>query len=298
MFMQVWPAQPSSDGAGVKIMRNHGFNGNQLDPFLMIDEIRSAQADDYIAGFPPHPHRGFETLTIMRQGSFSHSDSMGNQGTIAEGGAQWMSAGRGVIHSEMPAQQQGAMHGFQLWINLPAKDKLKQPEYRDISAAEIPTWQHAGVNWRQIAGQSELSVHQGAATVVTGAQVLPAEAAVADVTLHNVSLALRTQDTTILRVYQGTLNVTVIDDSNASAAEREQQVQVKANQLLLLKGWAGRRITVAAGDADVGFLVLQGEPIAEPMAHYGPFVMNSTAEIEQAIRDYQQGALAAAPKLL
>lgn len=266
-------AQPASDGAGVKINRNAGFDGElRMDPFLMLDEIRSDSRDEFIAGFPPHPHRGFETVTYMREGSFSHRDSMGNTGAISSGGAQWMTAGSGVIHSEMPAADAERMHGFQFWLNLPASEKMTAPAYRDIEPGEIPELQHQDARIRLIAGELAL----GARTLsgaVTGKRT---RALIADVLLGSgrASIAYPAALSSQVYVYQGRVSV-------AGTA-------VAAGQLAYLS--AGDNVTFENGE-DAGFLLFGGLPLGEPVVHYGPFVMNTVAEIERAVRDYREGVL-------
>lgn len=273
MSIQLIPSRASSDGAGVKIQRVHGFQSNNLDPFLMLDEIRSDNPDDYGAGFPAHPHRGIETLTYMRHGGFVHEDHLGNVGQIRSGEAQWMCAGKGVIHSEMPLQKDGLMHGFQLWINLPAADKLQPPAYRDIKRAELPWQPLAGGSLKLIAGTVTLDEQLFNGPL----QALPATAAVADLQLSaggDVRIGALTAKICLLYVYAGEVNL---------AGET-----VAARTLVRLSELDSTRLSSAAG---AGMLLLSGTPINEPIAHYGPFVMNTQAEIDQAIRDYQQGTL-------
>ena len=273
MNVQVIPSHPSSDGAGVKIQRIHGFQNNSLDPFLMLDEIRSDKPDDYGAGFPAHPHRGIETLTYMRNGGFVHEDHMGNRGEIAAGESQWMSAGRGVIHSEMPLQTEGLMHGFQLWINLPARHKMKAPQWQDIKQNELPWHQLQNAQLKVIAGNYHIAGKRFSGPL----QQLPGKAAVADLNLHqNSKLTLQSDPTTslLIYVYEGQLS---IGDKNITT---RQMAKITDSSELML-----------ASDQGAGALLLNGTPLTEPVAHYGPFVMNTQAEIDQAIRDYQQGRL-------
>lgn len=267
-------ARPATDGAGVKINRMAGFSERLgMDPFLMLDEIRSDSKDDFIAGFPPHPHRGFETVTYMREGGFSHKDSMGNSGTISTGGAQWMTAGSGVIHSEMPIADADRMHGFQFWLNLPSGEKMQAPAYRDIQGDEVVAHDHQGSHIRLIAG----SLGAGEAEldgVVTGKTT---RALIADVTLSaggGASLRPGADLKIQFYVYQGSVRVGNDD--------------VKAGQLAFLT--TGDELTLSA-DADSGLLLFGGRPIEEPVAHHGPFVMNTPEEIEQAIMDYRDGTL-------
>ena len=268
------PARPATDGAGVKINRLSGFSADlPMNPFLMLDEIRSESEDDFIAGFPPHPHRGFETVTYMREGGFSHQDSMGNTGAITTGGAQWMTAGSGVIHSEMPIADTNRMHGFQFWLNLPSKEKMQNPAYRDIQGNEVVTFDHENVHIRLIAG----SLHFGNQTVdgvVTGKTT---QALIADVIIPAGAIAtlnLPTELRTQFYVYEGSVSV---DDT-----------PVARGRLAYLSD--GEQLTLSAGE-DSGLLLFGGQPIDEPVAHQGPFVMNTQEEIHQAITDYQNGTL-------
>ncbi len=266
-------AQPASDGAGVKINRNARFDGElRMDPFLMLDEIRSDRKDEFIAGFPPHPHRGFETVTYMRAGGFSHQDSMGNTGSISGGGAQWMTAGSGVIHSEMPAADADRMHGFQFWLNLPAREKMTPPAYRDIAPEEITELRHEDARIRLIAGELDLG-GRTVAGAVTGKQT---RALIADVMLGRgcATIAYPEALSSQFYVYQGRVTVAGTD--------------IAAGQLAYLN--AGGSVTFENGD-DAGLLLFGGLPLAEPVVHYGPFVMNTAEEIERAMRDYREGVL-------
>lgn len=267
-------SRPATDGAGVRIQRLSGFDPQlSMDPFLMLDEIRSDRREEFEAGFPPHPHRGFETVTYMREGGFSHTDSMGNTGTISPGGAQWMTAGSGVIHSEMPGPDADRIHGFQLWLNLPASEKMQPPAYRDIQGEEVVTRSIGAVTLRLIAGA--LSV-DGADLegVVTGKTTRPLLADIdaagdASVTL-GVDRALKLQ----LYVYAG--------------AARAGGSDVAAGQLARLGDGDTLALRLQAGS---GALLFGGRPINEPVAHHGPFVMNTSEEIAQAMRDYRDGTL-------
>lgn len=267
-------SRPATDGAGVKLNRLVGFTGDlRMDPFLMLDEIRSARRDEFAAGFPAHPHRGFETVTYMREGGFSHEDSLGNHGTIAGGGVQWMTAGSGVIHSEMPIPDADRMHGFQFWLNLPANEKMCAPAYRDIQAEEIPELAHQDSRIRLIAGELDFNgnPYRGA---VTGKTTQPL---IADVMLPanaTVLLAFRQDVKAQLYVYKGEILV---------AGER-----VRAGHLAYLRN--GDAIDLDA-HADAGALLFGGKPINEPIAHHGPFVMTTQDEIESALRDYRDGSL-------
>jgi quercetin 2,3-dioxygenase len=270
-LQHIIPSHPTSDGDGVKIRRVALFDQPVADPFLMLDELSSDNPDDFIGGFPPHPHRGMETLTYLRHGSLEHRDHMGNRGMINSGGAQWMSAGRGVIHSEMPAREMQQLHGFQLWINIPAKDKMQAPKYRDVSAAEIPLiTQSNGMQVRVIAGQWQIEGNniQGPLTD------LAAHAGYLDIELpagSSLSLPTPAEQNVVAFVYQGQLQTQPL------APEKSLLVFGKGEQLIL------------NAQSDTKLLLLSGNTIGEKIVHYGPFVMNSIEEIEQAIQDYNAG---------
>ncbi|MBL8341946.1 MAG: pirin family protein [Rubrivivax sp.] len=267
--------QPTSDGAGVKLTRVLTQNlQRRLDPFLMLDAFGSDAAADYIGGFPDHPHRGFETVTYMLEGRMRHKDSAGNEGLLTPGAVQWMTAGRGVIHSEMPEQEEGRMEGFQLWLNLPAKHKMRQPWYRDIRPEDIPEWRGGGVTARVIAGHAQgvagamqredteplyldLHLEPGA----TFAQPLPAA--------HNA----------FVYVYRGELLI-------GQTAVRSQRMAILANA----DGSDG--VALVAGEQGARAIVIAGRPLNEPIAQYGPFVMNTNQEIFQAVEDFRAGRLA------
>jgi redox-sensitive bicupin YhaK (pirin superfamily) len=262
---------PASDGAGVKLRRSLGqSNYARLDPFLMLDEFSSDDAADYIAGFPAHPHRGFETVTYILDGHMLHEDHLGNKGNLKSGGVQWMSAGRGIIHSEMPQQERGRMRGFQLWINLPAKDKMKPASYRDLQASDIPELElSGGGKVRVIAGEyagTRAPVVPGATDATYFDVHLPAGAA--------FTHAVKDGYNAFAYVYEGALEG--IPAHSAAVFSSDGEVQVRA------------------GSNGARFLLLAGRPLGEPVVQYGPFVMNTREEIEQAIRDYQNGTLATA----
>jgi len=271
----------ASDGAGVKLRRSLGSRPQlRFDPFLMLDEFFSDDPGDYLAGFPSHPHRGFETLTYMLDGHMRHEDVFGHRGDLGPGDAQWMTAGRGIIHSEMPQQTEGRMRGFQLWINLPAREKMKPAAYRDIPAREIPTVPLAGGGEvRVIAGTFEQA---GAATAgpVGG---LSTEPMYFDVRLPAgsvASLVTPSGHNAFLYVYEGA----------ATVGEDQRPLPLRAAGLLT----PGDSVRIAAGEDGVRLLFFAGRPIGEPVVQYGPFVMNRPEEIMQAIADYQAGRLAVA----
>jgi redox-sensitive bicupin YhaK (pirin superfamily) len=264
----------TSDGAGVKLTRVLTQDLQQrLDPFLMLDAFGSDKPDDYIAGFPDHPHRGFETVTYMIAGRMLHKDSAGHEGLLENGGVQWMTAGRGVIHSEIPQQEEGVMEGFQLWLNLPARDKMNPPWYRDFKAADLPRFvTPEGVAVTVIAGSSHgitgavtreataplyLDLHLSAGSHF--AQPLPAE--------HNA----------FIYVYRGAVRIA------------GQTVPVQRMALLANDAQADGVVIEASEDARA--LLIAGRPLHEPIVQHGPFVMNTVPEIHQAVRDYHEGRL-------
>lgn len=272
------PAIATSDGAGVKLRRSLGNTQTQRhDPFLMLDEFFSENPDDYLRGFPAHPHRGFETVTYMLEGHLRHEDHLGNRGELGPGGVQWMTAGRGIIHSEMPQQTEGRMRGFQLWINLPAREKMKPPAYRDLAADEIPTLRLAdGSEIRVIAGTLELGGQQVAGPI----QGLSTDASYFDVWLAggaNFDTPVENDHHAFLYLFEG----------SATLGEPAQALPPNAAAILS----TGDRIRVQAGPQGARFLLLAGRPLGEPVVQYGPFVMNTREEIEQALADYRAGRL-------
>jgi len=267
--------QATSDGAGVRLTRVLTQNlQRRLDPFLMLDAFGTDNPGDYIGGFPDHPHRGFETVTYMLDGRMRHRDSAGNEGLLVPGSVQWMTAGRGVIHSEMPEQEAGRMEGFQLWLNLPARDKMCAPWYRDIASADIPELTRPGVTVRVIAGASHgvqgamhrdatqplyLDIHMQAGARFE--QPLPAA--------HNG----------FVYVYRGAVAL------GATTVPR-QRMAILANT----PGSDG--VVIEAGAEGTRALLIAGRPLNEPIAQYGPFVMNSQDELYQAVEDFRAGRLA------
>lgn len=273
-LQRIIPAQPSADGDGVRIKRIAGRDvQRQMDPFLMLDEIRSDDSADYIGGFPAHPHRGFETITYLLDGKMRHSDHLGNHGLLESGGVQWMLAGRGVIHSEMPEQDNGLLHGFQLWLNLPAVDKMQPARYQDFPRESFPATElPSGAAIRVLAGSPAL----GAGHLAGPLRRPVTEPVIMDVTLesgaefewHSGGSA-----TVLVYVYEGGLR-----DLQAG------QMGVYAE---------GEVLQLAALAPGARLLVISGQPLREPIAQYGPFVMNSVEEIERAIADYNSGQLVA-----
>ncbi|MEH6564897.1 MAG: pirin family protein [Halopseudomonas sp.] len=280
-LLEVLVGQPASDGDGVKLTRVFGGrDAARFDPFLMLDEFGSASAEDYVGGFPSHPHRGFETVTYMLEGRMLHEDHLGNRGLLESGGVQWMTAGRGIIHSEMPQQDHGMMRGFQLWLNLPAAEKMQPASYQDLPAsAFVEHSLNGGGQLKLIAGSLELA-GSSLTGAVTGKSTDPLYI---DLQLQpNEALQLPVPSTHILLnyVYEGDVRV----------QGELRQATIKAGQLGRFD--QGALLELRAGRAGARLLVLAGKPIGEPIAQYGPFVMNSEAEIHQAIQDFQQGTLA------
>jgi quercetin 2,3-dioxygenase len=284
-LQQVIPSVPTSDGAGVKLRRSIGSQrGLTVDPFLMLDEFSTDNPDDYIAGFPAHPHRGFETVTYMLDGHMLHEDHLGNRGDLKSGGAQWMTAGRGIIHSEMPQQTEGRMRGFQLWVNLPASEKMKPAWYRDIEPGEIPqvTLSEGGMA-KIIAGYINVAgvVTEG---VITGHTTDPCYL---DVDLPNGSpfrYFIRDDYNAFIYLYEGELAVGAPGSGGNARVLNTRCAGVLS---------AGDEIVATAAGGPARFLLLAGKPIREPVVQYGPFVMNTRDEVEQAVRDYQNGVLTA-----
>ena len=270
---------PTSDGAGVRLRRVIGQPQlPDLDPFLMLDEFGTDKPEDYIAGFPDHPHRGFETVTYMLDGRMRHRDNHGNEGVLVPGSVQWMTAGRGLVHSEMPEQQEGRMRGFQLWLNLPARDKMTPPKYQEFGPDRIPTATPApGVRVKVIAG------HVGE---VSGPIAQPAT----DPTYLDLALepgaqfteALPADYAAFLYVFEGSVTV------GAGATART----VNTHELAVLDGGAEVHLaglTAGADGKSARAILVAGRPLREPVAKYGPFVMNTNEELHQAFTDYQTG---------
>jgi redox-sensitive bicupin YhaK (pirin superfamily) len=263
---------PASDGAGVRMTRVIATELlDHFDPFLLLDEFRSDDPDDYIAGFPDHPHRGFETVTYMLAGSMKHGDNKGNTGLLGPGSVQWMTAGRGIVHSEMPQQEDGLMWGFQLWVNLPAADKMVEPRYQDIPASDVPeTAVGENAVARIIAGE----LH-GVRGPVTGVATEPFYF---DVRCESGMLAeIPTPEThnVFAYVYEGALD---IGTGQGSAVRRGEIALLSTGSVVAFRS-----------DESARFILVGGKPLNEPIARYGPFVMNTAEEIRQAIVDFQTG---------
>lgn len=267
---RVLEAMPASDGDGVKLSRVIGRPGLQeLDPFLLLDEFRSEDGADYIGGFPDHPHRGFETVTYMLAGRMRHGDNQGNVGLLRPGSVQWMTAGRGIVHSEMPEQEDGLLQGFQLWVNLPAKDKMTAPRYQDIDPELIPVVDAGGgVSVKVLAGR----VGEVKGVVDTGATeptyldiVLPPRGAFGQ--------ALAEGHNAFVYVYDGGV---MIGDRGLQRGE----IGILSR---------GGRVELQAGSETTRLLLIAGKPLGEPIVRHGPFVMNTAAEIRQAVEDFTSG---------
>lgn len=279
-LIRVTPAQATQDGAGVRLLRALGYRqGARMDPFLMLDAFSSDDPDDYIAGFPPHPHRGFETVTYIVDGHMRHRDHLGNEGDLRAGGVQWMTAGRGIIHEEMPQQENGLLRGFQIWLNLPAADKMQPAHYRDIPAGEIRV---AGlpeggfikliagtIPWATCPLEGPGKGHAATQPIIADIRVMAGQ---------SVDIPIPATHQVLLYVFEGQLQ----------AAD-----QVVAAAHTAWYGPEGETLHIAATPSEgVRVLLLAGKPLNEPIAQYGPFVMNTAEEIEQALNDYRQGTLA------
>lgn len=275
IISKVYPGMPTSDGAGVKLTRMLGTPELEiLDPFLMLDRMDSDDPNSYIAGFPNHPHRGFETVTIMHSGQMRHEDSVGNSGLITPGDVQWMTAGRGIIHSEIPEMLEGRMSGFQLWVNLPAKHKMVDPKYQDIPAENIPMVVGDGTIVRIIRGTYNNT--KGPAESLMPVRVL-------DITLEpdaSWSINPKKSNSFFFCVYDGSITAL---DSDGKAQE------IDSPSIITFSGEGDAK--VKSNKIGAGVLYCEGEPLNEPVARYGPFVMNTQTEIKKAIDDFNSGKL-------
>jgi redox-sensitive bicupin YhaK (pirin superfamily) len=267
-------AQPASDGAGVKMLRVFGGGRSErFDPFLMLDEFGSKEASDYIGGFPPHPHRGFETITYMLRGKMEHRDHLGNIGLLNDGDVQWMTAGRGIIHSEMPRQTEGQMRGFQVWLNLAAENKMTPAHYEDVAGDKLPRYRIGNSELIAIAGDVNLAGQQ-----ITGyfqrADTLPLYWDVHLAAGDTLRVPVPAGHTVLLYAYEGKVQL--------------NETQLPAQYLLRLNE-EGDVLVENPGAEEARFLLLAGMPLRQPIVQYGPFVMNTTEEIEQALADYRSG---------
>ena len=275
-------AIPTSDGAGVKLRRSLGQTAwARLDPFLMLDHFSTENPDDYIAGFPAHPHRGFETVTYMLDGHLRHEDHLGHTGDLKSGGVQWMTAGRGIVHSEMPQQEQGRMRGFQLWINLPAKEKMKPAGYRDIQADEIPV--------ATLPGGGRVKVIAG--TLVQDGRATPGPIQGLSTDPLYFGVELPAGATFAHAVPAGYHAFVYPFEGSVEIGPEGSRRLLKTHSAGVLSD--GDSVELTGGPDGSRVILLAGRPLLEPIVQYGPFVMNTREEIEQAIRDYQSGALTA-----
>lgn len=271
---QIVKGQRVSDGDGVRLTRVMGLQElNMLDPFLLFDAFQTDNPTDYIGGFPPHPHRGFETVTYLLAGRMRHKDSAGNEGVIEPGGVQWMTAGKGIIHSEMPEQKDGLLHGFQLWVNLPAEHKMTQPAYQEHSAEQVPTEQRGNdATVHVVSGTTS----QGTTGPIENQYIHPVYF---DVELHNDSLFTETLNeahNAFVYVIEGSIDINgqIVEASSLAVLSEGEQLQLKST-------------------SDYArLLLIAGQPINESVARGGPFVMNTREEIQQAFNDYEAGVLA------
>lgn len=285
-------AQPTMEGAGVKLHRAFGFQDpSEMDPFLLFDDFRNERPEDYLKGFPWHPHRGIETITYVLEGTVAHGDSLGNQGTLGAGDVQWMTAGSGILHQEMPSgNAAGQMHGFQLWGNLPASKKMTVPRYQDITGADIP----------QVTDDDGTVVK-----VITGAfwgKIGPVDGIAADPQYLDVTVpagvrktfAIDTYRRAFAYVFQGAGAFADASQPSGVLLEKEvagQEVNIRdlSGDRTLVRFGSGDEVTVQAGPEGVRFLLISGAPIDEPVAWHGPIVMNTREELQQAMRDLKNG---------
>ncbi len=271
-IQRVVAAQATSDGAGVKLARSLGSRAlSMLDPFLMLDEFHTDKASDYLAGFPDHPHRGFETVTYMIHGAMEHHDSLGNRGRLGPGSVQWMTAGRGIIHSEMPKQQDGLMWGFQLWVNLPARLKMIKPRYQDIDPSRVGETHIDDSSVRVIAGEAG-GLTGPVSEIVTAPQMLDVTVPARGKSRHR----LPPGHNAFAYVFDGAVKL----GTSTTRIERGNIVVLGPGDQLTASSEEGGR-----------FLLLAGQPIGEPVSRQGPFVMNTDQEIRQAVDDYRSGRL-------
>jgi quercetin 2,3-dioxygenase len=273
-IQQIFNGIPTSDGAGVKLTRIIGTQSiNQLDPFLLLDAFGSDDPQEYIAGFPAHPHRGFETVTYMLAGKMRHEDSAGNSGVIGAGGVQWMTAGRGIIHSEMPEQEQGLLSGFQLWVNLPSENKLIEPKYQEKTKDEIAVESANGIKITVIAGKTSA----GTQGVIDNRFIDPVYWDIHQQTDTVMKERVCLGHNAFIYVYTGSIQI-----------EGSEQA-ISSGQLAVLSD--GDSVVITA-ISDAKYLLIAGKPLNEPVARSGPFVMSSHQELKQAYIDYQSGNLA------
>src|SRR5262245_1036434 len=285
-------SRPTLEGAGVKLRRAFGFGDTtSFDPFLLLDDFRNDRPDDYRAGFPWHPHRGIETITYVLAGTVEHRDSLGNKGTLAAGDIQWMTAGSGILHQEMPqGDARGRMHGFQLWANLPSSLKMMAPRYQDIKAAEIPEIvDDDGARVRVVCGE-----FWGRRGPIEGVAADPSYLDVWVPPRRRKTLPVETERHAFAYVFEGSGSFRgasqpfgVLTEKEIDGAERV--IRESTGNRSLVEFDSGDEVIVEAGEAGIRFLLVSGKPLQEPVAWYGPIVMNSQAELNQALRELQDG---------
>jgi redox-sensitive bicupin YhaK (pirin superfamily) len=272
--IQILTGRPTSDGGGVRLVRVITPE-SKLDPFLMLDEFDSDEPNDYIAGFPSHPHRGFETVTYMLDGHLLHEDHLGNRGDLVAGGVQWMTAGRGIIHSEMPQQIAGRMRGFQLWLNLPARDKMKPAGYRDLDPEEIPHVRLGDSEVTVVAGTFHSDGMEPVSGPVVGGATDPLYLDLAISPGATIPVGIPSGHTALVYVFEGGVDINGQRVAKGSLGHLSD----------------GDSVDITAGSESGRVLLLAARPLREPVVSYGPFVMNTVAEIEQALRDFRSGQL-------
>lgn len=269
---RVLEGQPTIEGAGVRLLRLFGFYETELtDPFLLLDHFGSGDPQDYMAGFPWHPHRGIETVTYMIDGVVAHGDSLGSEGVISSGDVQWMTAGSGIIHQEMPRPFDGVMRGFQLWVNLPAAEKMTPPRYRGITAQQVPEVKLAGIRFKVVAGEIG-----GTSGPVEDLAIGPTYLDVTAPPGASYSLPVDRDHTTFAYVFEGD-----------GYFDQGQALPTGLNQLALLAG--GDQVFFSAGSRGMRFILVSGRPLREPVAWRGPIVMNTEEELDRAFREYREG---------
>lgn len=288
---QIVQAQPTIEGAGVKLRRGFGFgNTTEFDPFLLFDDFRNEKPEDYLAGFPWHPHRGIETITYVLSGSVEHGDSMGNRGTLSGGDVQWMTAGSGILHQEMPqGDERGRMHGFQLWANLPSSLKMTNPRYQDVPSREIPeVTDDDGTRVRVVCGH-----FWGKSGPVDGIAADPRYLDVWVPPGKRKVLPVETYRHAFAYVFEGSGDFRGASQPQPVATEKVGQItgsqpEESGNRSLVLFD-TGDEVAVRAGDSGIRFLLVSGKPIEEPVAWYGPIVMNTEAQLRQAYSELHDG---------
>jgi len=290
-------SRPTIEGAGVRLRRAFGFgDSSEFDPFLLLDDFRSENPDDYLAGFPWHPHRGIETITYVLSGSVQHRDSLGNQGALGDGDVQWMTSGSGILHQEMPkGDSQGRMHGFQLWANLPSSLKMTTPRYQDVGTADIPeAVDDDGTKVRVICG-----TFWGKTGPVDGVAADPRYLDVSVPPGVTKTLAAEMPRHTFAYVFEGVGQFRDASEPRPIVTDQVGDTNVLDigtignRSLVLFDG--GDAVTVLAGDRGIRFLLVSGKPLQEPVAWHGPIVMNTQEQLRQAVTDLRQGTFIKAP---